>query len=85
MITFLSPLELFDILAAVKQTGVAYPPELLAARRAEFVQQVREHDDLLESRLAAIDNALGEIDDRETVNNLLEEKAEIMKQLEKEQ
>jgi hypothetical protein len=44
MITFLSPLELFDILAAVKQTGVEYPPELLAARRASFVEQIHEYE-----------------------------------------
>jgi hypothetical protein len=35
----------------------------------------------LEARLAAIDNALGEVYDRETVNNLLEEKAEILASL----
>jgi hypothetical protein len=37
----------------------------------------------IESRLAAIDDALGSGLDMETVNNLLEEKAEIMIALEK--
>jgi hypothetical protein len=72
-------LDLFDKIAEFKGN---YPPELLAARRAAFVQQIHEHDNPLESRLAAIDNALGEINDRETVNNLLEEKAEILTALE---
>jgi hypothetical protein len=37
----------------------------------------------LEARLAAIDARLGEVADMETVNNLLEEKSEILNSLEK--
>jgi hypothetical protein len=61
----------------------AYPPELLAKRRAWFVQQIRVYSTPIEARLAAIDARLGETTDLETVNNLLEEKAEILIELEK--
>jgi hypothetical protein len=44
---------------------------------------VREQNNPLEARLAAIDAALGSGLDMETVNNLLEEKAEIINQLQK--
>jgi hypothetical protein len=78
-----------------------YPPEMLAARRADFLARIAVYNAAaavgvtaeiatdgelaspLEARRAAIDNALGEVWDRETVNNLLEEKAEIQNSLEK--
>jgi hypothetical protein len=58
--------------------------EQIAARRAALVAQVREQNNPLEARLAAIDTALGAGLDMETVNNLLEEKAEILNKLEQE-
>jgi hypothetical protein len=66
----------------------AYPPDMQAARRAAFIEQIHamqpDECDGPEARLAAIDNALGQEYDLETVNNLLEEKAELQIQLEKE-
>jgi hypothetical protein len=72
-------LALFD---ALKRQPAEYPQ--FAARRAAFVAQIQERNNPLESRLAAIDAALGSITDMETVNNLLEEKAEILTYLGKE-
>jgi hypothetical protein len=55
----------------------------LSARRAAFLAQIARRGSI-ESRLAAIDAALGSGLDTETVNNLLEEKAEILTMLGKE-
>jgi hypothetical protein len=85
MITYTSYTELMDadLIAALKSLAnidAPYPEALLAKRRAWFLAML---DTPLEARLAAIDARLGETNDLETVNNLLEEKAEILIELEK--
>lgn len=71
------------VIAALKSLpGGEYPERLLAERRAAFVRQIEAHP--IEARLAAIDAALSEPLDMETVNNLLEEKAELLIRLENE-
>ena len=78
-----TPTQVIDLLVSLRQVahGALYPPDLLAARRAAFVAQLHNP---MTARLAAIDHALGQEYDLETVNNLLEEKAEILAYLEKE-
>lgn len=73
---------MIPILDALKRLPCEYPAELLAARRIAYLRQAHELCNPLEARLAAIDTALGQSLDVETVNNLLEEKAEIMIRLE---
>jgi hypothetical protein len=70
--------------AALAAATNDYPADLLQARRAWWQKQIRECNNPLEQRLAAIDAALGSGLDMETVNNLLEEKAEILITLGKE-
>lgn len=55
-----------------------YPTALYAARREWFVEQVQALTHPIEARLAAIDAALGEEYDQEVVNNLIEEKSELI-------
>lgn len=74
-------LQLFDALAALRKLDADYPEAMKQARREAFVEQIRKSP--LEARLAAIDAALPELQDMETVNNLLEEKADILNQLER--
>jgi hypothetical protein len=79
--------------AQLDELAAAYPtaapedrPELLA-QMAELLTMDPDAVDVetgLESRLASIDAALGAGLDMETVNNLLEEKAEILNKLEQE-
>jgi hypothetical protein len=80
--------DLMQLLEALADMNPVYPAELKHARRAAFLAQIHamQPDDCdgPEARLAAIDNALGQEYDLETVNNLLEEKAELQIQLEKE-
>jgi hypothetical protein len=73
--------ELLIILARLARvTTREYPIVLYQMRRETFLAML---DTPLEARLAAIDAALGSEYDLETVNNLLEEKAEILVELEK--
>jgi hypothetical protein len=58
--------------------------DLLAKRRAWFIDLIHNLNNPLEARLANIDAALGSELDLEAVNNLLEEKAEILTALGKE-
>jgi hypothetical protein len=76
-------LALLDCVRQADAQRVHYPPHLLSARRAAFLAQIARRGSI-ESRLAAIDAALGSGLDTETVNNLLEEKAEILTMLGKE-
>ncbi len=80
-------LPLLYWLPSLARQAAEYPPALLAKRRAAFLRQIAERDSVragYEARLAAIDAALGQEWDRETRNNLIEEKAEILMALEKE-
>jgi hypothetical protein len=78
------PAELAPHIQALRSLHAPYPPARLAARRVWFRSLVRRYKCPIEARLAAIDARLSEVTDMETVNNLLEEKAEIMDRLERE-